>query len=164
MNQYIGTSILIIFLFLFSLESKARQPNENIIRMSAGGTEMLTVENASVGINNSTPDASAALDITSTSKGFLGPRMTTVQRNAIASPVAGLSIYNTDTSKIDVFDGSSWNTQELSGKVSAQADGLPDSIRCTVGGSEYLFRLRGSVAPNIQYHLPYIRHQMGKIK
>lgn len=47
-----------------------------------------------VGIGTTTPNASAVLDASSTSKGFLPPRMTTVQRDAIASPAAGLVIFN----------------------------------------------------------------------
>jgi hypothetical protein len=48
---------------------------------------------AQVGVNNETPDVSAALDITSTTKGLLIPRMTETQRDAISSPAAGLIIY-----------------------------------------------------------------------
>jgi hypothetical protein len=60
-----------------------------------------------VGIGTTTPHASAELDVTSTSKGFLLPRMTTVQRDLIGSPAAGLVIYNTSTSKAEVNVGSS---------------------------------------------------------
>src|SRR5579872_1812096 len=61
-----------------------------------------------VGIDTLTPDASAALDITSTTKGFLIPRMTTVQRNAIVSPATGLEIYNTDSNLFNFYTGTSW--------------------------------------------------------
>jgi len=63
---------------------------------------------AQVGIGTTTPDASSALDITATDKGFLMPRMTTVQRTAIASPVMGLLVYDTDTKSIWSFDGTVW--------------------------------------------------------
>jgi len=49
-----------------------------------------------VGINTATPDASAMLDISSTTQGFLPPRMTTAQIVAIENPDAGLMVYNTD--------------------------------------------------------------------
>ncbi len=67
-------------------------------------------QTGSVGINNdgSTPAASAMLDVSSTAKGFLPPRMTTVQRNAISSPVEGLVIYNTDDKALNIFNGTSW--------------------------------------------------------
>ncbi|MDC0087065.1 DUF1566 domain-containing protein [Polaribacter sp.] len=51
---------------------------------------------AQVGIGTTTPDASAALDITSTTGGLLVPRMTAVQRDAITSPAQGLIIFCSD--------------------------------------------------------------------
>src|SRR4051812_18434319 len=54
------------------------------------------VLHAQVGIGTTTPNASAALDITSTTRGLLIPRMTTAQRNAIVSPANSLLIYQTD--------------------------------------------------------------------
>ena len=55
---------------------------------------------AQVGINTASPHASAALDVTSVgnNKGFLPPRMTLAQRNAVASPAEGLMISCTDCS------------------------------------------------------------------
>ncbi len=61
-----------------------------------------------VGVGTTTPQASAILDVTSTDKGFLPPRMTTAQRNAIANKVAGLLIYNTNTSCVEMYNGSNW--------------------------------------------------------
>jgi hypothetical protein len=51
---------------------------------------------AQTGIGTTTPHASAKLDITSVDKGFLPPRMTSSQRDAIPSPAAGLMVYQTD--------------------------------------------------------------------
>lgn len=53
-------------------------------------------QTGSVGIGVATPNASAALDISSTTKGLLPPRMTMAQRDAIATPATGLLIYQTD--------------------------------------------------------------------
>lgn len=50
--------------------------------------------NAQVGIGTLTPNSSSLLDVSSTSKGFLTPRMTTTERNAIASPADGLIVYD----------------------------------------------------------------------
>ncbi|MCB0646639.1 MAG: hypothetical protein KDC49_08245 [Saprospiraceae bacterium] len=61
-----------------------------------------------VGIGSDEISTSAALEISSTSKGFLMPRMTTIQRDAIASPVQGLKIFNTDDFCEDTFNGESW--------------------------------------------------------
>ena len=64
---------------------------------------------AQVGIGTTTPDASSALDITSTTKGLLIPRMTAAQRDAISSPAIGLMIYQTDgTVGFYYYNGSSW--------------------------------------------------------
>src|SRR6187549_3862364 len=48
------------------------------------------------GIGTTSPDASCLLEVKSTTKGFLIPRMTSAQRNAIPSPAAGLLIYQTN--------------------------------------------------------------------
>lgn len=61
-----------------------------------------------VGIGTTTPEATSLVELNSTTKGFLKPRMTTAQRNAISSPAEGLEIYNTDNQTIDYFNGTSW--------------------------------------------------------
>jgi Chaperone of endosialidase len=74
----------------------------------------------SVGINTdgSTPHSSAMLDIKSTTKGLLIPRMTQAQRNAIAGPANGLFIYQTDgTPGFYYYNGSAWTA------ISAGASG-----------------------------------------
>ena len=67
---------------------------------------------AQVGIGTSSPDGSAALDITSTTKGLLIPRITNAQRLAIASPVAGLQVFVTDFDggSFMFYDGTKWGT------------------------------------------------------
>jgi hypothetical protein len=62
----------------------------------------------SVGINTNTPHASALLDISSTSKGLLAPRMTTAQRTAISNPAKGLLLYDTDFNSLYHYNGSAW--------------------------------------------------------
>ncbi len=62
-----------------------------------------------VGIGTATPHASALLDLTSTTKAFLPPRMTTAQRNAISPATAGLVIYNTTINQLETYTGASWN-------------------------------------------------------
>ena len=62
-----------------------------------------------VGVGTTTPAASAALDVTSTSGGLLLPRMTAAQRAAIASPAQGLFVFQTDgTPGLYYYIGSSW--------------------------------------------------------
>ncbi|MCP4001408.1 MAG: DUF1566 domain-containing protein [Gammaproteobacteria bacterium] len=66
---------------------------------------------AQVAINEygSDPDPSAMLDVKSTSKGFLPPRMTSAQRDLIIDPVAGLQIYNTDSKCLNFYIGDRWH-------------------------------------------------------
>ena len=62
-----------------------------------------------VGIGTSAPDASAVLDVTSTTKGLLLPRLTAAQRTLIASPAEGLLVSQTNLVKGPYyFDGSAW--------------------------------------------------------
>ena len=66
---------------------------------------------AQVGVGTATPHASAALDVTSTTKGLLPPRMTQTQRNAISTPMAGLMVYCTDcgaNGEPQYYNGTSW--------------------------------------------------------
>jgi uncharacterized protein (TIGR02145 family) len=64
-----------------------------------------------IGIGTTTPHASAALDITSTTSGLLPPRMTEAQRNVISTPAAGLIVYCTNcgaNGELEIFNGSAW--------------------------------------------------------
>ncbi len=71
------------------------------------GLTILANGTVSIGTTSS-PNASATLDVSSTTGGFLFPRMTTAQRNAIASPAAGLQIYNTDRNCLDMWNNKGW--------------------------------------------------------
>ena len=64
----------------------------------------------SVVINSdgSPPDASAMLDVQSTAKGLLVPRMSTADRNAISGPAVGLMVFDTDEKSFWCWTGSSW--------------------------------------------------------
>jgi hypothetical protein len=62
-----------------------------------------------IGIGVQTPAASAVLDVTSTTKGFLPPRMTTAEKIAISSPAAGLIVYDTTLNKLCLFT-TAWET------------------------------------------------------
>ena len=77
---------------------------------------------AQVGIGTATPDASAQLDVSSTTKGFLPPRVTFTQRE-VMTPVEGLMIYNTGSKKPNYFDGTGW--KNFDGSSAALAIGNP---------------------------------------
>lgn len=67
------------------------------------------VKSGNVGIGTTSPGASNLLELSSTSKGLVMPRMTKAQRNAIASPVAGMQIYQTDnTPGVRIHNGTNW--------------------------------------------------------
>jgi len=76
--------------------------------LNVGGAPTgLIVDKGLVGIGTTAPRG--ALDVTSNNNGFLPPRLTTAQRDAIIAPVAGLMIFNTDTKKFNGFNGTSWD-------------------------------------------------------
>jgi hypothetical protein len=62
----------------------------------------------SVGIGTTTPNSKAILDISSTSKGILIPRMTTVERVSIAAPPNGLLVYDMDKNELYHYNGTGW--------------------------------------------------------
>ena len=94
---------------------------------------VLSMVQAQVGIGTTTPDSSAALDLTSTSAGLLPPRMTAAQRNAISGPSAGLMIWCTDcgtNGELQVYNGTSWTnftggtrTSSVRAQIGSDTDG-----------------------------------------
>ncbi len=62
----------------------------------------------SVGVNTTTPDASAALDVSSTTQGMLVPRLTTAQRTAVSSPATGLLVFDSTTGSFWFYSGAAW--------------------------------------------------------
>ena len=82
----------------------------------AAGQEIdtLTLRQGRVGIGTTTPAAAALLDLSSASLGFLPPRLTTEQRDAIASPPEGLTIYNRTTKRLNIHDGDAWRELAIS--------------------------------------------------
>jgi hypothetical protein len=89
------------------------------------------IATAQVAINTdgTPPDNSAALDIKSTTLGFLPPRLTTDQRNAVPSPATGLILYNTTTNRYNYYNGTQWK-EVAATKVSGPSTGT----NCPAGG------------------------------
>jgi len=82
------------------------------IKFAAGSSltaQMTLTSVGSLGIGATSVNASAILQVDSTTKGFLPPRMTTTQKNAISSPAAGLVVYDTTLNKLCVYT-TSWET------------------------------------------------------
>ena len=61
-----------------------------------------------VGIGTNTPNSSSVLELSSTNKAFIPPRMTTAQRGQIVNPVAGMMIFNTTTNCIELYRSAGW--------------------------------------------------------
>lgn len=102
---------------------------------------------AQVGIGTATPDATAMLDIVSSAKGLLMPRMTTVQRTGITTPAAGLQVYDTTTNTLWYFNGTIWvNTGAPAASVNIyNADGaLTGNRTVTMGPSTLTFNGTGT--------------------
>jgi hypothetical protein len=80
----------------------------SVIGAAAATEKMRIANNGNVGIGTTSPDANSILDLTSTTKGFLPPRMTTAQISAIDPPAEGLDIYDITTHRRNIFTGSAW--------------------------------------------------------
>jgi hypothetical protein len=81
------------------------------VHIGSGATNYLSVTTTGTHIatGSSGPVASAQLQVDSTVRGFLPPRMTTAQKNAIATPAAGLMVYDTTLNKLCVYT-TAWET------------------------------------------------------
>ena len=88
--------------------NKTIQLLSKLILLLCLALEVSGQDNVAINPSGSAPDNSAMLDISSTDKGLLIPRMTTVQRNAIASPAAGLMVYDTNNDSFWYNDGTTW--------------------------------------------------------
>jgi len=103
----------------------------------------------SAGIGTATPNASSLMEMISTTKGLLMPRMTKTQRDVIASPATGLMIYQTNSGPgFYYFDGSSWQPvsskgvnktlSNLTGPTAVNVDLVPNSNNTfSLGSSTY---------------------------
>jgi hypothetical protein len=84
----------------------------NVVDSSFQRIDFVTIQgnlqSPAMGVGTMSPNSSAILDITSRSKGFLPPRMTNTEMNAISSPAAGLVVYDTSNNKLTVYNGSTW--------------------------------------------------------
>jgi uncharacterized protein (TIGR02145 family) len=89
-----------------------------------------------INTDGATPHASAMLDVSSTAKGFLPPRMTNTQKNAIVSPVAGLLIWCSNcgaSGELQIYNGTTW-TNFVGGAASAGKPDAPTIGTATVSG------------------------------
>ena len=75
----------------------------------------INAQNVAINNDGTSAASSAMLDVKSTTKGFMMPRVSSAQRTTISSPVLGLLVFDTDTKTIWAYDGSSWKNLYTSG-------------------------------------------------
>ena len=93
-----------------------------LVLMTAASSQLFSQNN--IGINTTTPDASAALDVQSTTQGMLIPRMNASQRGLIATPATGLLVYQTDApTGFYFYDGTNWTLLGATGPQGIQGQG-----------------------------------------
>src|SRR5689334_20181753 len=73
-------------------------------------TENSNSQGAAINTSGTSADASSILDVSSANKGFLIPRLTTIQRDAIVSPAEALQIYNLTTKCFGYYEYGVWQT------------------------------------------------------
>jgi len=101
-----------------------------------------------VGIGTSTPNTNAALDVSSTTKVFLPPRMTQTQRDAISSPPIGGIIFNTTTNKLQVYINNGSST------VFGNNTYITSATCLTNGPMWFTPSVSGSIT-QVKFYLPY---------
>jgi len=94
----------------WSIQMQPSQTRLDIVDRVNNSSRMSFFSSGNVIIGGTTDVASAQLQIDSTTKGFLPPRMTTTQKNAIASPATGLMVFDTTLAKLCVYSGTTWET------------------------------------------------------
>jgi hypothetical protein len=112
-------------------------------------------QGVSINSDNSSADASSILELKSTSKGMLTPRMTTAERDAIVSPATGLLIYNTTTGAFNFYDshwrrvgGIGYNSVDAgtSSQIVSATDVLIPGMTIVPGSGTYVAMFNSAVA------------------
>lgn len=99
-------------------------------------------------VGGGTNEASAALQVTSTTGGFLPPKVTTTEMNAIASPAEGLNVYNTTEKAAYIYDGTNWHkssTETVTGRSTGQTAAVASVATLTVGSTDASYLIGGNV-------------------
>jgi Chaperone of endosialidase len=127
----------------------------NLLIINLLSTLGFTLNAQNVGINTTTPNASAALDIVSTNKGVLVPRMTQAQREAIINPAKGLLVFQNDNTEGFYFhNGTAWQSLNLptkiqdadaNTKIEVEKTANDNQIRFTIDGTEYFKMNKGTL-------------------
>jgi hypothetical protein len=97
-NRFFTLFVLIQFMVSIALAASPARMEDAVVKNTI-----------SIG-SNAVANSKSLLDLSSTTKGLLYPRMTTAQRTAIASPPEGLVVYDTDLDRIAYYTGGAWRT------------------------------------------------------
>ena len=82
---------------------------EGVTRFNNNGLETMRItKDGRIGLGTATPNANAILDVASTTKAFMPPRMTNAQITAVPSPGKGMLVMNVDDNKLSYHNGTSW--------------------------------------------------------
>lgn len=121
-REYVGSSSLASNTYGIFFDGLTKATGDNYAIYDNSSSNKSYLQNLITG-SSATSVASSALTVNSTTKGFLPPRMTQTQRDAIGSPATGLQIYQTDnTPGIYYYNGSSWATPSGGGGGMAIGD------------------------------------------
>jgi C1q domain len=107
-------------------------------------TLMTKAQNVAINNDGTSAATSAMLDVKSTTKGMLIPRMTTAQRTALTAPVLGLLVFDTDTKTVWAYDGTAWKNLYTSG-------GLTLPFAQSVNVATPVFQIENSGAGDVLY-------------
>jgi hypothetical protein len=97
----------------------------------AAPTGSLIIE-GTLGLGTSSPNASAILEISSTAKGVLMPRLTRIQRLAISNPAKGLLVFDIDSNTLYFHDGNNWLNFPAINQLQNTVSGMPSG---SLGGT-----------------------------
>ncbi len=147
-NVGAGAAATPSYTFTSDTDTGVFHPAANELGFTVGGTEGLRMNtNGQLGIGTAAPSASALVEMNSTTRGFLMPRMTSAQRSGIGAPVEGLMVWDTDTTSMHMYNGTIWQDSAAGGPSgSFNGDGsLPMTGQFRAAASS------GSASPAISF-------------
>lgn len=140
---------------------------------------LFSIAQQNVGIGTTTPHSSSLLELSSTTRGMLAPRMTSAQRLAIPSPAAGLLVYDTDLGEFQHHDGLGWRAilnQNYWRRSSSRnwlfsigdsvgiSTSSPDEKLHVSSGNIYIQDNRANEHPHVMFDIPNVDYKEGGLQ